>query len=285
MPSSPAAGLPRQHGDGAEIAGGLRVGQMLDAVRQHADLHAGAIEPGQAAEDGRSVRNVRLRRGRALTGADDVRHLISWHRTVGGRANRAPQRAGCHALFRGSSAGARGERALSRLDEHHVGLRRERLDLVEVHVQPEITGRCFDQLAGDTGELRKETVGHVRLDVHDHVAIGCVGDIDFERLDTWGHGQPLLHSSRVDQLGIDLLLGGRTRFFLLEQRLDLGETLGGYSVPVQLLLRGDARTRRRRAERDSERRSQNQHTCETCRPTLPRAREIHGRYPIGGEQE
>ena len=118
-------------------------------------------------------------------------------------------------------------------------------------MQLEIAGRRLDDLAGDTIELREEIGGHVRLDVHDHVAIGGVGNVDLERLDAGSHGQPLLHSSRVEQLGIDLPLGGRARFFLLEQRLDLGEPLGGDSVTVQLAAarRGANPTPSRRARR------------------------------------
>ena len=65
------SGLAREHRDGAQIARGLRVRQVRDAVGQHADLHAGAVEPGQAAEDRRAVRDVRLRRHGTLSG-DDV---------------------------------------------------------------------------------------------------------------------------------------------------------------------------------------------------------------------
>ena len=55
------AGLAGQHRDRPEIAARLGGGEAADAVRHHADLHAGAVESGQAAKDGRAVGDVGLR--------------------------------------------------------------------------------------------------------------------------------------------------------------------------------------------------------------------------------
>ena len=108
-----------------------------------------------------------------------------------------------------------------RLHEQHVWLRRDRLDLIEIDVQPEIAGRRLHHFTADAVELRQQIGGHVRLDVHDHVAVGRVREVHLERLDAGGHGQPLLHPSRIEELRIDLPLGRRPGFLLPEQRLDL----------------------------------------------------------------
>ena len=197
VPSSPLPVCPGSTVTGPRSPEAWLSARLHDAVREHADLDAGAVGAERGAGRVGEMRDVALRAAAALSGLreEDVgRGLVNL-------------------------------RLLLRLDEADVRQRGERLHLIDVDVDAQraavLIGRQHLDRRGPRDERR--VVGDAGLDVDDHMAVGRVRQIGLRTATPVAIGWPRSILNSAINCESIFCCGLGSNFLLVDQRLNLRE--------------------------------------------------------------